>query len=98
MGVILDRPSVGCAKSLLVGSSAPLARAGGARTPLVHDGETVGMTVRTREAVKPVYVSIGHRVSLDAAVEITLACATHYRLPEPTRLADKLVAREKARQ
>ena len=98
VGVILDRPSLGCAKSLLVGSDAPLAKTRGARTPLVHDGETVGMTVRTREGVKPVYVSVGHRLSLDAAVEITLACAARYRLPEPTRLADKLVAREKSGQ
>ena len=51
------------------------------------------MAVRTRENVKPVYVSIGHRLSLETAVEIVLACSVRYRLPEPTRLADKLVAR-----
>ena len=97
VGLILDRPSLGCAKSLLVGSFTAPARARGATTPLVHDGETVGMIVRTRDGVKPVYVSVGHRLSLDAAAEITLACCIRYRLPEPTRLADKLVAREKSR-
>ena len=53
------------------------------------------MAVRTRDHVKPVYISTGHRLSLEAAVEITLACTGGYRLPEPTRLADKLVSRER---
>ena len=97
VGLILDRPSLGCAKSLLVGSFEAPAKARGAKTPLVHHGETVGTVVRTRDGVNPVYVSVGHRLSLAAATEVTLACCTRYRLPEPTRLADKLVAREKTR-
>ncbi len=97
VGVILNRPSLGCAKSLLVGRCATPGVARGSTTPLDDGGETVGMAVRTRDGVKPVYISIGHRLSLRSAVEIALACGAGYRLPEPTRLADKLVAREKTR-
>jgi len=63
----------------------------------MHNGECVGIAVRTRDDVKPIYVSIGHRLSLAAAVNISLACCGGYRLPEPTRLADKLVARQRTR-
>ena len=96
VGVLIDRPSLGCAKSLLVGTCDQPDPERGSTTPLEHNGERVGMAVRTRDRVKPVYVSIGHRLSLDTAVEIVLTCATGYRLPEPTRLADKLVGRERA--
>jgi deoxyribonuclease V len=58
-------------------------------------GERVGSAVRTRDRVKPVFVSIGHRISLDAAVDAALGCCTRYRLPEPTRLADRLVGQER---
>jgi deoxyribonuclease V len=68
----------------------------GSTSPLLDKGERIGTALRTRDGVKPVYVSVGHRLSLDAAVAITLACALRYRLPEPTRLADRLVARERA--
>ena len=95
VGMILDRPSVGCAKSILVGSCDLPAPHRGSTTPLVHNGEVIGRAVRTRDGVRPVYVSIGHRLSLAAAVEITLLCGRRYRLPEPTRLADQLVARER---
>lgn len=95
VGLILDRPSLGCAKSLLVGTHREPGLKKGSLAPLDHDGECVGMAVRTRDTVKPVYVSVGHRLSLDAAVDITLACCTRYRIPEPTRLADQLVARER---
>ncbi len=93
VGVILDRPSVGCAKSVLVGTCQEPGPARGCATPLIHDGEQIGMAIRTRDRVKPVYISIGHRVSLDAAAHIAVRCCAGYRLPEPTRLADKLVAR-----
>lgn len=95
VGLILDRPSVGCAKSILVGSCDMPPPLRGSTTPLVHHGETIGQAVRTRDGVRPVYVSIGHRLSLAAAVEITLLCGIRYRLPEPTRLADQLVTRER---
>ncbi|MBI4718165.1 MAG: deoxyribonuclease V [Planctomycetes bacterium] len=97
LGVLLDRPAVGCAKSLLLGTHATLSPRRGAAAPLMDGEECVGMAVRTREAVKPVFVSVGHRVSLEAAVAATLACCTRYRIPEPTRLADQLVTRERGK-
>ena len=95
VGLLIDRPSLGCAKSLLIGRCSSLPRRRGSTTPLLDQGERIGMVVRTRQSVRPIYVSTGHRLSLDAAVEITLKCCTRYRLPEPTRLADQLVGREK---
>jgi len=91
LGLVLDRPSIGCAKSVLVGSHAELPPQAGAHVPLVHKGETVGAAVRTRDRVKPVYVSVGHRVSLPTAVELTLRCCDGYRVPKPTREADRIV-------
>ncbi|MDK2890365.1 MAG: deoxyribonuclease [Methanoculleus sp.] len=87
MGVLLDRPAVGVAKSLLVGTAAEPAAARGSTSPIVRDGETIGMAVRTKEKTKPVYVSVGHRIALSAAVDLVLATARGYRLPEPTRQA-----------
>jgi len=97
MGVLLNRPSLGCAKTILVGNCEMPQRSRGSTSPLMHNGECVGIAVRTRDDVKPIYVSIGHRLSLAAAVNISLACCGGYRLPEPTRLADKLVARQRTR-
>ncbi len=97
VGLILDIPSIGCAKSILVGEHRALNERRGSLAPLEHGGECVGMAVRTRNRVKPVYVSVGHRLSLRAAVEITLACGDGYRIPEPTRRADQLVAMHKLR-
>ena len=93
VGLLIDQPSLGCAKSVLVGTNREPDWPRGSTAPLEHNGERIGTAVRTRDRVKPVYVSIGHRLSLESAVEITLACGAGYRLPEPTRLADKLVAR-----
>jgi len=95
VGLLIDWPSLGCAKSLLVVRCEPPGLTRGSTTPLEHNGDCVGMALRTRDHVKPVYISTGHRLSLEAAVEITLACTGGYRLPEPTRLADKLVSRER---
>lgn len=95
VGVTLDRPSLGCAKSLLIGSCRTPGTRRGASTRIEHEDECIGRALRTRDDVKPVYVSVGHRLSLDASVAIVLACCTRYRLPEPTRLADQLVARER---
>jgi len=91
LGVILDRPSVGCAKSLLVGQHAEPEPSRGSSAALYHEDEQVGTVLRSRDHVKCVYVSIGHRVSLAAAVELVLRCCTRCRLPEPTRLADQRV-------
>lgn len=97
VGVILDRPAVGCGKSRLLGSHGdPPARRGG-RAPLVDKGERIGTVLRTEKHLNPVYVTVGHRMSLESAEALVLACAIGHRLPEPTRLADIAVAVEKRR-
>lgn len=93
VGVMIDRPSIGCAKSILVGKGDEPDAIRGSVAPLYHRDECVAVAVRTRDRVKPIYVSVGHRISLTSAVDVTLACCTKYRLPEPTRLADELVGR-----
>lgn len=90
IGVILDKPTIGCAKSILVGRGPEPAREAGSWSELRVEGEVVGAAVRTREGVKPVYVSIGHKIDLPAAIHYVLACARGFRLPEPTRLAHKV--------
>jgi deoxyribonuclease V len=91
VGWVLDVPTIGCAKSILVGRYGKLAGTRGASAALVHDGEPVGCALRTRQAVQPVYVSVGHRIDLATATRIVLRCAPRYRLPEPTRQAHLLV-------
>jgi deoxyribonuclease V len=95
VGVIVDRPSVGCAKSRLVGEHAEPGPKRGAKRALLHKGERIGTVLRTKDGTKPVYASIGHRIDLAGCERLILACNGGYRLPEPTRLADKLVARAK---
>ena len=90
-GVLLDTPSIGCAKSILVGTHEPLDERRGSTAPLVHRGEIVGMAVRLRERTRPVYVSIGHRMSLDVAVALVQRMAAGFREPETTRRAHRLV-------
>jgi deoxyribonuclease V len=87
IGLFLDVPTVGCAKSLLVGRHEEPGLQKGSVADLVHRGEVVGRVVRTRERVSPVYVSVGNGIDLSSAVELVLACCTRYRLPEPTRQA-----------
>jgi deoxyribonuclease V len=87
LGLCLDIPTIGCAKSRLIGEFAEPDVTAGSFTDLVDKGEVIGAVVRTRDGVKPVYVSIGHKISLAEAVRWTLACRRGYRLPEPTRLA-----------
>ena len=87
VGLEFDLPTIGCAKSRLCGEFEPFEWRKGARSPLVVDGETVGCAVCTRDGVKPVFVSPGHRVSRETAVEIALRCCPRYRVPEPIRLA-----------
>jgi deoxyribonuclease V len=86
-GLLLDRPSVGCAKSRLVGAHAAVADGRGCWSPLTDAGETIGAALRTRSGVKPVYVSIGHRADLPSALALVLQTSTRFRLPEPLRLA-----------
>lgn len=88
LGYLLDLPSVGCAKSVLVGAHPPPGPERGARAWLVDGGERVGVALRTRARVRPVFVSRGWALSTIDCVRAVLACSGGYRLPEPTRLAD----------
>lgn len=90
LGVLLDWPTVGVAKSLLTGSHGELGSTKGEQALLRSVQETIGAVIRSRDGVKPLYVSVGHRITLAEAIEITLACTTRYRLPEPTRQAHLL--------
>jgi deoxyribonuclease V len=88
VGVLLDRPTVGCAKSRLCGRFREPEPERGATSPLIHQDDTIGTVLRTRDGVKPVFVSPGHRISMEAAVERVLDCGAGFRLPETTRWAD----------
>jgi deoxyribonuclease V len=90
LGLLLGIPTVGCAKSILVGAHRPLGRQRGSRRKLVHRGETVGLALRTRDGVTPVYVSVGHLVDLAGAARLVLASTAGFRLPEPARRAHHL--------
>jgi deoxyribonuclease V len=90
-GVIFDRPTIGCAKSLLVGEHREPGRKAGAMSRLLLEGERVGAVLRTRDHVRPIYVTVGHRVSLDSAVMLVGQCLDGYRIPKPTREADHYV-------
>ena len=90
LGVLANRPAIGVAKSRLIGTYADPAPERGRWTPLIDAGDIIGAVLRTRTAVRPVYVSIGHRVSLETAMRFTLACTGRFRLPETTRAADRL--------
>lgn len=92
VGLITDVPTIGCAKSRLTGKHGPLSAAAGSRAELISKGEVVGMALRTRTGVRPVYVSVGHKVDLASAVEWVLACCRGTRLPETTRLAHRAAA------
>lgn len=92
LGLIIDIPTIGVAKSLLIGKHQELPEERGSWQPLVNRGETIGAVLRTRTGTKPLYVSSGHRVSLTTAIDYVLRCAPKYRLPETTRIADKLAS------
>lgn len=92
LGVITDLPTIGVAKRRLIGEHPPPGPRRGDRAPLTDRGECIGTVLRTRTRVRPVYVSVGHRVSLETAVELVLACTPRYRLPETTRQAHHLAS------
>lgn len=96
IGVLARLPTIGCAKSRLVGDYREPARTRGAYSPLEVGGEVLGAVVRTREGVRPVFVSVGHWITLSEAVHLVLQCAGRYRLPEPLRRADQ-ISRQAAR-
>ncbi|MBN1374719.1 MAG: deoxyribonuclease V [Dehalococcoidia bacterium] len=87
LGLLLDIPSIGCAKSRLIGDHEPVADDAGSYSPLTDGEEIIGAVLRTRSSVKPVYVSIGHKIDLSDAISLVLKCCCGLRLPEPTRLA-----------
>lgn len=87
LGVILDKPTIGCAKSRLCGHHEEVGPESGDWVELIDEGEVIGAVLRTKRDSKPLYVSIGHKVDLESAMKWTLNCCRGYRLPEPTRLA-----------
>jgi len=87
LGLLLDTPTVGCAKSRLCGRHQEPARTAGSYAELWDNGEVIGAVLRTKENTNPLYISIGHRVDLEAAIVWALACCRGYRIPEPLRLA-----------
>ena len=95
IGLIADVPTLGAAKSILVGKFENLGETRGSTAPLIHRNEQIGTALRTKDKVQPVYVSVGHRISLETATDIVLQCAPKYRLPETTRLADKMASYRK---
>lgn len=96
LGVWLDLPVIGAAKSRLVGRHDEVPAVRGAWRPLEDRGERIGAVLRTRASAKPLYVSIGHRVSLESTIDYVLACAPRYRLPETTRAAHALASEKRA--
>jgi len=90
LGVLLDKPALGVGKSRLVGHHEEPGPQKGATASLLHKEDLIGKVVRTRDNIKPVFVSYGHRCTLDDAVDLTLRLAVKYKLPEPTRLAHRL--------
>jgi deoxyribonuclease V len=95
LGLLLDRPAIGVGKSRLTGSFTEPGWRKGDAEPLCDAGAMIGSVLRTRDRVKPVFVSPGHRLSIETAVRWVLACTTRYRLPEPIRAADHLASHTK---
>jgi deoxyribonuclease V len=87
LGLFLDLPTIGCAKSILCGRYESLAEESGSQAELIDNGDLIGAALRTRTGVKPIYVSIGHKIDLSSALYWVMKCCRGYRLPEPTRLA-----------
>lgn len=95
VGLICNLPTIGAAKSRLTGTHREPGAKRGSRAIITDRGEVIGSVLRTQDGVKPVFVSLGHRIDLPTAERVVLECAYRYRLPEPTRLADRLVAQAK---
>ena len=95
MGIVVDKPTIGCAKSRLIGSFDEPGPAVGDHSRLAFEGKTVGVVLRTRRNVKPIFVSQGHKIDLKTCLDITLQCGDGYRVPKPTREADHYVGEVK---
>jgi deoxyribonuclease V len=87
LGLWLDRPTIGCGKTRLIGKFREPGVKAGAVARLTDNGDTIGMVVRTKHKTKPIFVSVGHRADLGTAVRLVLSCCRGYRIPEPTRQA-----------
>jgi len=98
MGILLNKPTVGCAKSRLIGTFEDPGEDAGCYSPLLDDGETIGAVLRTRQRVNPVFISQGNMISLKTCIEIARKCVDGYRIPRPTREADHYVARIKKKR
>ncbi|MEM8830947.1 MAG: deoxyribonuclease V, partial [Cyanobacteria bacterium P01_G01_bin.19] len=92
LGVLLDIPIIGVAKSRFIGEHEEIPLEKGSWQPLKDGDETIGVVLRSRTNVKPIYVSIGHKISLPTGIDYVMGCITKYRLPETTRWADKLAS------
>lgn len=97
LGLLLRKPTIGCAKSLLVGEHGEVGRKRGDFAPLRYNGKIVGSVLRTQDGARPIYISPGHLTDHASSRRIALRCATRYRIPEPTRRADRLAGEEKRR-
>jgi deoxyribonuclease V len=96
LGIVLDRPTIGCAKSILIGRHDVVGSEGGEWAPMIDGEERIGAVLRTRAGVKPMYISQGHRISLETALRLTLSVCDGPRIPRPTRDADRYVSELKA--
>jgi deoxyribonuclease V len=92
VGLLTDLPSIGVAKTRLIGEHDPVGPKKGDFTWLWHKGEIIGAVLRTRDRVRPLYISVGHRISLETAIAYVIACVTRFRLPETTRHAHRLAS------
>ncbi len=96
LGLHLNRPTIGCAKSRLIGTfQEPDTKKGSISRLYDKQSQIIGSVLRTKVGCKPIFVSVGHKIDLDSATQWTLDCTTHYRIPEPTRLAHNLVSKFK---
>ena len=96
LGVVADIPTIGVAKSRLIGEGEEPEMAAGSYKALIWQGKQVGVILRTQKGIKPLYLSPGHRITLSECLEITLGCVTRYRIPLPVRQADLLTRRLRA--
>jgi len=87
VGLFLNLPTIGCAKSILCGQHRPVGKEAGSHAELLDNGELIGAALRTKSGVRPIYVSVGHKIDLASALQWVIKCCRGYRLPEPTRLA-----------
>jgi len=98
LGLWLDIPTIGVAKKRLCGKYSAVPEAKGSWVALEDKGETIGAVLRSKDTVNPLFISIGHRVCLTTAMQWVMKCLTRYKLPEPTRMADRLASRRVAEE